>query len=651
MSDRQQRRGDGADGNRRTTNRGTGRYHERASRSDARIGANEARSRRSRDERRAENQANSEVRSTHRQNRSVRPNDRSGGQRSGYLSRGDGGRPIVSQGEGATTRNRRDALQDRISVSSGSGRGDQSGQARQADRESSRRRSSARRAASARPSASNRPSASGRATSSRPSALGLGKASPAASPRVSRRDAVQGRRSVRGASVSTRATGSSAALTTGRPSVSAASKKPQSRMKFVIAAALILVLVGAGAAFAYYQTIENNLHDGLSEDLSQYLVKTDLTNEPFYMLLMGTDGSSEREADDSFGGSFRTDSIILARIDPVNKQASLVSIHRDSEVDMGEYGTQKINAAHFYGGASLSVQTVSKMAGVDISHYAEINFDGFEDIVDALGGVEVEVPTEIDDEDAGGHLDAGLQTLNGEQALILCRSRNTYANAADPDSMRAANQRLVLSAIAKKILSSDIATISNSVTAISKYVTTDLSVSDIIGLAQAMQGMDTETSLYTAMEPVTSEYTNDLWHTYTLQDEWKEMISRMDQGLPPSEEAQVDESTGTITATNGTAIDTSQKSATVSVKNGTSNSARGQAAAEKIKASGFANTTYADANSADYENTLVIYNTASQKTDAEQIVTALGQGKTQLNNNEWLFDTDFLVVIGADWED
>src|SRR5699024_12037354 len=60
-------------------------------------------------------------------------------------------------------------------------------------------------------------------------------------------------------------------------------------------------------------------------------------------------------------------------------------------VDMGEYGQNKLNAAHALGGAALAVQTVSDLAGVPISHYAEINFDGFKDVVDALGGVEVDV--------------------------------------------------------------------------------------------------------------------------------------------------------------------------------------------------------------------------------------------------------------------
>ena len=220
----------------------------------------------------------------------------------------------------------------------------------------------------------------------------------------------------------------------------------------------VLVLGGAGAAFAYYGILSGNLHAGVDAKLRAALVDTDLAKEPFYVLLMGTDGSNDRQASQEYAGDqFRSDSIILARIDPVDKKVTMVSIHRDTLVDMGEYGQNKLNAAHAIGGAALAVETVSKLAGVPISHYAEINFDGFKDVVDALGGVEADVPMEIDDEDAGGHLDAGVQTLSGDQALILCRSRHAYDEFGDGDSYRAANQRLVLGAIAKKILSADVA--------------------------------------------------------------------------------------------------------------------------------------------------------------------------------------------------
>ena len=427
-------------------------------------------------------------------------------------------------------------------------------------------------------------------------------------------------------------------------------KRRHTKLKIAIAAVLVLVLVGVGGVFAYSAMINSNLHQGLdTEDLNKYLVQTDLTNEPFYMLLMGTDGSSEREADSDFGGAFRTDSIILARIDPVDKKVSMVSIHRDSMVDMGEHGMQKINSAHLFGGASLSVQVISQMAGVDISHYAEINFDGFKSIVDALGGVEVNVPVTIDDPDAGGHLDAGLQTLNGDQALILCRSRHTYDSSADPDSMRAANQRLVLSAIARKILDSDVATIANTVTALSQYVTTDLEVSDIIGLAQAMRGIDTANDIYTDMEPVDNVLVDGIWYTYTNQEAWKEMMERMDAGLPPATVADIDEATGTVLATNGEDPSTSKKYAYVSIWNGSPNSKADSEALQLLEDNGFVHASIGSAPES-YSETWVIYDDDSQAYEAGTIVTALGQGRAVKNDGSWTFPGNFLVVIGSDWQ-
>lgn len=423
----------------------------------------------------------------------------------------------------------------------------------------------------------------------------------------------------------------------------------------VLAVVAALVLGGAGAAFAYYTTLSGNLHDGVTQDLRDALVETDLANEPFYILLMGTDGSNDRAASEEYAGDqFRSDSIILTRIDPVNKKVTMVSLHRDTLVDMGEYGQNKLNAAHAIGGPALTVEMVSKLAGVPISHYAEINFDGFKDIVDALGGVEVDVPMTIDDADAGGHLDAGLQNLSGDQALILCRSRHAYDEYGDGDSYRAANQRLVLSAIAKKILAADVATMAGTVQALSQYVTTDLEITDIIGLAQTMQGLDPSTDIYSAMEPTTSKYVNDIWYEINNVEEWKKMMRRVEQGLPPTEEDIVDEGSGTILATTGSGevqkgSGTASKQAnTVSVRNGNGVAGAGSVAAERIEALGY--TVDSDnADSFDYAQTLVVYNDASQADDAQKIANALEVGTLVLNDGSYSFDSGFLVVLGADF--
>lgn len=431
-------------------------------------------------------------------------------------------------------------------------------------------------------------------------------------------------------------------------------RKPR---KALIAAAIVaaVVLVGGGAAFAYVSGISGNLHSGVDQNLRDALVKTDMANEPFYMLLLGTDGSAERDQTGELDGMYRSDSMMLARIDAPQKKATLVSIARDTLVDIPGYGEQKINAAFGFGGPALAVQTVSQMAGVPISHYAQVDFDGFSALVDALGGVEVDVPMEFNDADAGGHVDAGLHTLDGREALILCRARNTYADiAAHPDEMRAANQRLVLAAIAKKLLDSDIVTIAGSVQSLSRYVSTDMELTDIIGLAQALQGMDSSSDIYTAQAPTNSQYVDDIWYEYIDKKAWGSMMERIKQGQPPTEESLVDESTGTVIATAGKDANLSSgiKYSTVTVKNGTNHQGLAAQTRTKLMDLGFANVVVGDiAEGYDYPDTLVIYQNDSEAYEAQQIAELLGQGHPFKNDGSYLLaETDFLVLIGEDWQ-
>ena len=444
----------------------------------------------------------------------------------------------------------------------------------------------------------------------------------------------------------------------------AASPKKRSSRKFFrsrasrVAAVVVLavVLVGAGVGLAFVSGIAGNLHAGIGDDLRAVLVKTDMAKEPFYMLLLGTDGSAERDEDPDYGGGYRSDSMMLARIDPVKKKATLTSIGRDIQVDLGgEYGKQKINAAYAFGGPAMAVKAVSTLAGVPISHYAQVDFDGFAAMVDALGGVEVDVPMAIvDDWDAGGSVPGGLQTLDGAQALILCRARNSFAEiSAHPDEMRAANQRLVLSAIARKLLASDVATIASTVSAMSSYVTTDLELTDIIGLAQIMKGLNPDTDIYTASVPTTSSYVNDIWYEFVDRDAWSTMMKRVEAGEPPVEEAVIDETTGVVLATAGAgATSSAEKQALVTVKNGTDIAGAASKVRTKLMDNGFVNVVIGDvAQGYKYPNTLVIYNEQHQAREAEEIVSCIGQGQSMLNDGSYLLlDSDFLVVIGDDWD-
>lgn len=420
----------------------------------------------------------------------------------------------------------------------------------------------------------------------------------------------------------------------------------RSMVKRALVAVLVTVLLGAGGAFGYLWYIQHNMNDGMDPELMAALARAN-AGDPFYMVLMGTDASTERMAADEFAGdNFRTDSLMLARIDPRDQKVAVVSLMRDTQVDMGaEYGEQKINAAHAIGGAAFTVQTVSKLAGVPISHYAEINFDGFCEVVDALGGIEVDVPIEIDDPDAGGHLDAGTQTLNGEQALILCRSRSAFEEYGSGDSYRAANQRMVIGAILSKLLHSDLGTMMGSVQALSSYITTDFSLSDIMSLASSMHGIDMGSSFYTAVNPTTSEYIDGVWWEIMDDAAWRQMMARIDQGLPPSASDDIDPATGIAFSSAGSA---GQRSGAVAVRNGSGIDGAGIEAQQLVESLGYA-TTVANANHSDYAETVVVYTEAGQRPYAEEIVEKLGCGRAEQDDGDYIFNGNFLVLIGSDW--
>ena len=211
------------------------------------------------------------------------------------------------------------------------------------------------------------------------------------------------------------------------PQYSAQRSRKSSKGKKIalgVCCALIVALIGCGTAFAvWYNNVNSQLNTGgkTSEELesiNEQLVNSSF-NEPFYMMLIGSD---KREGDDE--GGARSDTNIVVRVDPTSNQATLVSIPRDTMIDIDGYGTNKFNAAYNYGGAAATIREATQLTGVSISHYAEVNFEELVSLVDAVGGVDVMVDERIDDTDADNTTDhpenpriiieAGEQHLNGE---------------------------------------------------------------------------------------------------------------------------------------------------------------------------------------------------------------------------------------------
>jgi len=323
-----------------------------------------------------------------------------------------------------------------------------------------------------------------------------------------------------------------------------------------VAAIAVGILCVVGIALGVVASRVTNIGANMTTNDDDLLASLEegAPDEPFYLLLLGADKGEERtETEGEDDSNYRADTIILCRIDPKETKATMVSIHRDLLVEFdadenGQRKTGKINSAYSLGGPSAMVDQVSKLAGVKIAHYAEIDFDSFMDIVDSIGGVEITLPREVRDPDYTGlDLSAGTHTLDSHDALMLCRARHAYDNYGDGDVYRAANQRSVITAILGKVLKSDPQTMVDALTTMSESLTTDLSVDEILSIASQMRDLDPEKSLYTGMTPSTPhvpEVEGDAYYEILDEEAWNAMMQRVDAGLPPYENPEDDPTAG-----------------------------------------------------------------------------------------------------------
>ena len=188
------------------------------------------------------------------------------------------------------------------------------------------------------------------------------------------------------------------------------------------------------------------------------------------ILLLGSD--TRTGADAALVSGSRADTIMLMHIPADGKGVYIVSIMRDTWVNIPGYGTAKVNAALNYGGISLQVATIENLVGVKIDHVAEIEFEGFKSLVNAIGGVDVQVPFAFTSNI--WTFTPGLMHLNGSSALSFVRERYSFA---DGDYQRVRNQRAFLRGLyntmkAKGALS-NIASFQSSIESLTDYMRVD----------------------------------------------------------------------------------------------------------------------------------------------------------------------------------
>lgn len=294
-----------------------------------------------------------------------------------------------------------------------------------------------------------------------------------------------------------------------------------------IVGALAVIIIGAGTAAALYLNNINSTIQDMDEtekmELTEQLAPPKATDGSYYVGIFGSDARKGETAS-------RSDVTMLARIDPDKGVVDLVSVPRDTMIDIEGHGTQKINAAYAFGGPSEAVKTLSTFAGVPITHYVEVHFEELQDVVNELGGIQVNVPEGFYSDTSGLTIEAGEQTLDGAQALAFARER--HATRAG-DFSRAQAQRMIIEAIVEKVLDASPTEIPGIVESLARCVTTDYSVSDLVSLALTFK--DSGLTMYSAACPSYTLNQDGISYVGTQYVEWQDMMRRVDAGLDPND--------------------------------------------------------------------------------------------------------------------
>jgi len=375
------------------------------------------------------------------------------------------------------------------------------------------------------------------------------------------------------------------------------------------------------------------------------------------ILLLGKGGAGHDGAD-------LTDTLIVASIDPVNKTSTLVSIPRDLWVTVPGYGSSKINAVYANAknrslskepndkqkaenaGISAAQQIISQTLGIPIHYYGMVDFEGFKQAVDVVGGVDINVPAELAvkeylwDSTAGKNyllnVPAGQQHFDSTKALYFARSRHTSLRG---DFSRSERQRLFIQSLAEKVLSAGTYTnpvkVSQLMSAFGNHFATDLSINNALRVAEIGKGID-----LSKLESIgLADPPNNFVRTDNMNGQ---SIVRPTVGIGDYSEIQ--------NYIRNTLKDPylAKENARIAVLNGTSTSGLATKKAEQLKSYGYNVTVVGDAPTKDYARTTFIDVTGGKKPftlnylEKRLEVDATSGLPTDIQAQ----DIDFVIILG-----
>ena len=254
-------------------------------------------------------------------------------------------------------------------------------------------------------------------------------------------------------------------------------KNKSSYVKYILILVVVFILSGMVGAF-FANALVDNKPDYNEDDKKGMLVAKDKAT----VMIMGVD-----ERADDVG---RSDTLMIATLDPDKNQAALLSVPRDTRVKIKGHGFDKINAAYAYGGRKLTQETIESLLNTHIDHYIKINVHGFTKIIDALGGIDIDVEKRMYyedpwDDDGGLYIDLqpGMQHMDGKTAITYVRYRDE-----EGDIGRIKRQQNFMKEVMDKLVSPTIIPkLPAIVSAVSDSVETDMSVSEILSFLGTLQ--------------------------------------------------------------------------------------------------------------------------------------------------------------------
>ena len=296
-------------------------------------------------------------------------------------------------------------------------------------------------------------------------------------------------------------------------------KKKRKKRNPILTVLLLLVLLAGGLWCGYTVTglVLPDPHAGLSDQQKEMLNNVNI-------LVLGCD---EREGE----SQARADVIIVATIRPDDKEVSLFSIPRDTRVTIEGHGKDKINHAMAFGGIPLITDSVELLLGIQIDHAVKVNFDGFINVIDALGGVNINVPEKMYKPLEAIDLLPGYQTLYGEDALAFVRWRGDGLG----DYGRIARQQQFIAALTEKVKNMSVGQALDVLDAVMDSIETDMSVREMTSYATNLIGLSPD-KVHTYSFVGGSVYINGVNYVEPDMEEIKAIVDKMQHGEQPAEE-------------------------------------------------------------------------------------------------------------------